>query len=332
MLRIRSLALACLFGLTLAARAEPERAPERTSVVLYLDADTPAIKGSIAKFEAALKLRSSAPHRVRVVHVPLNVFDHEESARRISTALRDRPALLIATSSESALIAKGVTADVPIVFASWQDPIRVGLVRSLADPGANLTGFTSFVPMDLKRLELLREIAPKARSLGIVIDHWWMQETDGEAILRAAKMQLGLEGRVFVMEKPQDLRVLEGPAAREIDVWYVPPTTLPFEHPAQTMHALAALRRPIMVPTSRFVDIGGLIAYEPKISVDDALGLFAKLAGLILDGVPVSEIPVERPQSFSLAVNVGEARRLGLSLPDSLLRRADRVIDAPIGR
>jgi len=71
------------------------------------------------------------------------------------------------------------------------------------------------------------------------------------------------------------------------------------------------------------------MVYQPKISLDDALELFARITGLILDGVPPATIPVERPKSFELVVNVGEARRLGISLPDELLKRADRVIDEP---
>jgi putative tryptophan/tyrosine transport system substrate-binding protein len=306
--------------------ADPSAVTPR--VILYVDADSPAVKAGIARFETALAHRGIlARHHVVVRHVPVDVFAHAQAAQRIAAALRDHPAMLIASSSESALIARSVTSDVPIVFGSHQDPVRLGLVRSLANPAGNLTGFTFFVPIDMKRLELLREIAPKAHRLGIVIDHWWMRETDGESILRAAKSELGFDARVFMMEKPEDLRVLQGNAAREMDAWYVPPTTLPYEHPAAMVRALASLRKPAVFPHSMFVDAGALMVYQPKISVDDALDLFARIAGLILDGVPTSEIPVERPKSFELIVNVGEARRLGIPLPEELLKRADRVVD-----
>jgi len=312
-----------------AAPPEPsprERGSQRT--ILYVDADSEAVKASIAKFEAALERRGiTARHGVSVRHVAVDVFKREEAVQRISAALRDRPALMIATSSESAAIARDVTSDVPIVFGSYQDPVRLGLVRSLADPGGNLTGFTFFVPVDLKRLELLREIAPGARRLGIVIDHWWMDETDGQTILRAAKANLGFDGRVFLMEKREDLRLLETPAARQVDAWYVPPTTLPFEHPGELVRALAGLNKPVMFPTARFAQAGGLAAYQPNQSIDEALDLFARLSGLILDGVAPGTIPIERPKSFELWLNVAEARRLGTPFPDALLKRADRVID-----
>lgn len=329
MLRILSLLLALSFAPVMAALPEPSPNVAGTQrVILYVDADSPAVKASIAKFAAALERRGiTARHGVLVRHVAVDVFKREEAASRIHSAVSaDRPALVIATSSESAGIAREVTSEVPIVFGSHQDPVRLGLVRSLADPGANLTGFTAFVPIDLKRLELLREIAPRARRLGIVVDHWWMGETDGEAILGAAKSDLGFDGRGFLMEKVEDLRQLETPAAREIDAWYVPTTTLPFEHPAELASALAALRKPVVFATSRFAEAGGLAAYQPKQSVDEALDLFARLAGLILDGVSPGTIPIERPKSFELWLNAAEARRLGIAFPEPLLKRADHVI------
>ena len=88
------------------------------------------------------------------------------------------------------------------------------------------------------------------------------------------------------------------------------------------------LRKPVVFPATRFAAAGGLAAYQPRQSLAEALDLFAKLTGLILDGVRPGQIPVERPKSFELVVNAQEARRLGIPLSDALLKRADRVIDA----
>jgi putative tryptophan/tyrosine transport system substrate-binding protein len=329
MSRSRALHLAWLLACAsapLPAQAGPS--PETERVIAYVDADTPRVKASIVKFDAALQRRGiKARHNISIRHVPVDVFKRDEAAANVGAALRDRPALVIATSSESAAVARELTSEIPIVFGSQQDPVRLGLVSSLAGPGGNLTGFTVFVPVDLKRIELLREIAPHARRLGIVIDHWWMEETDGARILREAKADLGFDGRVFLVEKPEDLRLLASRAAREIDAWYVPPTTLPYEHPAALLSALAALRKPVVFPTGAFTEAGGLAAYQPMMSLDEAVDQFAKIVGLVLDGVPTGNIPVERPKSFQLSVNAAEARRLGIALPDALLKRADRVID-----
>ncbi len=327
MLRLLAILVAWLI-LPAPAQDSPHQRPGSDRLILYLDAESPAVRVSIAKFEAALARRGiTARHRVTVRHLPVNVFDRKDALARIVVALRARPAAIIATSSESAGIARDATSEVPIIFGSYQDPVELGLVRSLAQPGGNLTGFTIFAPIDLKRLELLREIAPSARRLGIVVDHWWMAETNGEAIVRAAEANLGFRCRVFLMERPDQLAQLDSAAAREIDAWYVPPTTLPFEHPAELTAAMRAVHRPVIFSAVRHVDAGGLIAYQPRQTLEDALDLFAKLAGLVLDGVPAGTIPVERPKAFELAINAAEARRLGIRIPEALLKRADRVVD-----
>jgi putative ABC transport system substrate-binding protein len=333
MLRIVPLILLAWLAAAQPTNLAPAPASPATSrrVILYIDADSPLVATSIKRLDTALERRGiRARHDVVVRHVAVDVLDRKVAATRIAAALREHPAMIIATSSESASIAREVTSDVPIVFGSHQDPVRLGLVRSLSEPGANLTGFTAFVPIDLKRLELLREAAPKARRLGIVIDRWWMDETDGPAILRAAQDELGFEGRVLLIERAEDLRELDSPAARKIDAWYVPPTVLSYRHAVELVHALAALRKPVVYPMSRFTDLGGLLAYQPNQSLDEAMDLFAKVTGLVLDGVPPATIPVERPQSFDIIVNLAEARRLGIELPEPLLKRADHVIDRPL--
>jgi putative ABC transport system substrate-binding protein len=302
-------------------------------LVLYIDAESPQVKESIAKFEVALERRGIAQrYHINVRHVGVDVFDRKGAGRRIADALRDRPAVIIATSSESASIARELAGDVPIIFGSHQDPVRIGLVRSLAAPGSNITGFTSSAPIDMKRLELLRELAPRAHRIGVVVDRWWMDETDGRAILTEAKARLGFEGKVFLMEKLEDLRRLDTVEARAMEAWYVPTTTLPAEHPSDIVRALGLLRKPVVFPATRFAVAGGLAAYQPRQSLDEALDLFAKLTGLVLDGVAPAQIPVERPKSFELVLNANEARRLGIPLSDALLKRADRVIDGPTRR
>src|SRR5258706_12678381 len=90
---------------------------------------------------------------------------------------------------------------------------------------------------------------------------------------------------------------------------------------------MAALRKPVIYPSGALSDAGGLVGYQPKLSLDEALELFARISGLLLDGVPAGSIPVERPKSFELSINLAPARQLGLVLPDALIKRTDRVVD-----
>jgi putative ABC transport system substrate-binding protein len=239
-----------------------------------------------------------------------------------------RPAAIVATNSETAAIAKSLTRDIPVIFGSRQDPIRMGLVESLAHPGGNLTGFTYFVPIEEKRLELLRQLSPRVRKLGILVDRWWMDESEGSSVMEGGARQ-GFEPHVFFAETTQALQMtLATAAARQMDAWYVPYTVLPFDRPAELVAMLGATRKPVIYPATQFVERGGLISYQQLLPLEESSRLIANMVALVLDGVPAGEIPIERPKSFELAINLATAKGLGISVPRSLIKRADRVIGA----
>ena len=114
-----------------------------------------------------------------------------------------------------------------------------------------------------------------------------------------------------------------------MDSWFVPYALLAIEEPQAVLDSFEGLRKPVVFSATLFVERGGLASYQQKLSLDDSARLWATMIGLVLDGVPPGEIPIERPKAFELAVNLDAARRLGLSIPLSLVKRADRVIFAP---
>lgn len=310
----------------------PARALDEAPVrlVLYVNENSVRVNHAIEQLESALRRTGvTSRHRVKFHHVVVDLWQPASIRTKLLQALELRPAAIIATNSDVAAIAKSLTTQVPIIFACHQDPIRLGLIDSLAHPGGNLTGFTYFVPVDAKRLELLRQLAPAARKLGVLIDRWWMEESGGkDAVLRARSL-LGYEPHVFEAESIEDLRkVLATPEARDMDAWYIPSTVLAFYQPVPVVAAFAALRKPAMFPSTQFVEQGALISYQQLLTLEDSAQLFATMIGLVLDGLPPAEIPIERPKSFELAINVAEARRLGLTVSPNLIKRADRVFDA----
>jgi putative ABC transport system substrate-binding protein len=309
-----------------AVRANADSRPER--VIAYVDADIPRVALAIGKLETALaRTGAAARHRIVVRHVTVDLWKPDAVKAALVEVARLRPAVIIATNSQNAAIARSVTRDIPIIFGSHQDPIRMGLAESLARPGGNLTGFTYFVPIDQKRLELLRQVAPHARRLGILIDRWWVDESGGRDILLEAKKKHAFEPELFLAETIEDLRnALSTPKARQMDAWYVPYTALPFEYPADLLSAFEALHKPVVFPATLFVERGGLLSYQPTLTLDESSLIWATMVGLILDGVPPAEIPIERPKAFELAINVATARRLGIDIPAPLLKRAERVI------
>jgi putative ABC transport system substrate-binding protein len=307
-------------------RAQADARPER--LVIYVNADNPRVRQAIEILQVAFaKTGVAARHRIKLVHVAVDVSNPVEIETALRQALKTQPAVIIATNSNAAAIAKSLTRDVPIVFGSHQDPIRLGLAESLARPGSNLTGFTYFVPIDQKRLEFLRQLAPGARRLGVVVDRWWLDESGGRDVVSKAWIQQGFEPVLFFAETIAELKkVLATPGAREMDAWYVPYTELPFWEPDALMKALETLRKPVIFPATVFVERGGLVSYQPTLTLEESSLLWATMVGLILDGVPAGEIPIERPKAFELAINVATAKRLGLVMPAPFLKRAERVV------
>jgi putative ABC transport system substrate-binding protein len=309
-----------------AALGQADDRPER--IIVYLNADNPRVVRALSILEAAFaKAGVSRRHRTRLIHIKADVSNAAEIDMALHQALTLNPDVIIAPNSNAAAAAKALTRTVPIVFGSHQDPISMRLVDSLARPGANLTGFTYYVPVDQKRLELLRQIAPRARKLGIVIDRWWLDEQGGREVVAHAREKSGFEPELFATEDIGQLKqALATPRAREMDAWYVPYTALPFWEPAEVLDVLQSMNRPVAFPATLFVERGGLFSYQPTLTLEESALLWATMVGLILDGVSPGEIPVERPKAFELAINVDTARRLGLHLDASLLKRADRVV------
>jgi putative ABC transport system substrate-binding protein len=304
--------------------------PER--LVLYFNEDNERVRRAIVMLQQALARDGvSARHRVRLEHVVVEFADAAGTESRFRESLSRHPAVMIAPNTDTAAIAKRVTLKTPVIFASFEDPIAFGLVQSLANPGGNLTGITTFVPVDEKRLELLRQVAPRARRLGILIDHYWQKEGMASELLIRAKGQHGFDGAVFMADSLEDLKhVLSTPQARSMEAWYVPHTVLPFEHPDEVVRLFDAMHKPVVFTHTHFVERGGLLSYQQVMTNDEILRLWATMIGFVLDGVKPGDIPVERPKSFELALNIKAARRLQIAVPSALLKRADRIIDSPL--
>lgn len=333
MISFRAIIAVAIFGASMARDAPADEGRSQAEkLIAYIDADRPRVHAAMEKLRSSFSRAGVVPgHRIRLMLVPADVSDSTDIDRAVRRALQLHPAAIIATNSNVASIAKALTRGVPVIFASHQDPIQMRLVDSLARPGGNLTGFTYFVPIDTKRLELLRQLVPRAKRLGILIDRWWVEESSGQEVMRQARIQHGFETTLFAAESIAELRrVLETPAAKRMDAWYVPYTILPYDEPVPVGIILESLGKPVVFPATSFVERGGLVSYQQTLTLDESLLVWARMVGLVLDGVPPGEIPIERPKSFELAINVATARRLGITLPTPLLKRADRVIlDGP---
>jgi len=236
--------------------------------------------------------------------------------------------LILANSPPAALAAKRATSTIPIVFRGGADPVADGLVASLARPGGNLTGVATAATDELmtKRFALLAELVPRARVVALLVNpNSANAERTARDVQEAARTS-GLE-----------LHVLKARSESEIDAAFASLVQL---HAGALVVAadpfLSSRREQIVALASRtavpaiyswreFAALGGLISYGPSLTV--AFHLAGVYAGKILKGVRPADLPVQQPTTFELVINLKTAKALGLSVPRSLLARADEVIE-----
>jgi ABC-type uncharacterized transport system substrate-binding protein len=248
----------------------------------------------------------------------------------LAADLVGRKVAVIATvhGPPTALAAKAATATIPILFTASDDPVRLGLVASLARPGGNLTGI-NFVSVELvaKRLELLREIVPGAARVAVLVNPASAAQT--EPTLRDVQSA----ARAFGLQ----VHTLEASTSREIDAAFATferarPDALfvassPFftSRRVQLVQLAARLAIPATYSGRQYVDIGGLMSYGGNLAdVWRQLGVYT---GHILKGAKPADLPVVQASKFELVINHQTARMLGLSVPPSLLVAADEVIE-----
>jgi putative tryptophan/tyrosine transport system substrate-binding protein len=237
--------------------------------------------------------------------------------------------VIVATGGSSpALAAKAATTTIPIAFTVPEDPVRLGLVASLARPGSNATGINFFSNEVLaKRLELLRELVPAANRIAVLVSPAKATDTDGmlrevEAAIRAMGLQIQVvnadtSGEIdaafamFVRERPDALFVSGGPflLSRRVQLVLL-----------AARHAI-----PVSYGSREYAEIGGLMSYGA--SLMDAHRLVGVYAGRILKGAKPADLPVVQPTKFEFVINLQSAKVLGLGISPSVLARADEVIE-----
>jgi putative ABC transport system substrate-binding protein len=257
-------------------------------------------------------------------------FTNDESERlpEFATELVRLKVDVIATSGTTETVAaKAATATIPIVMLFVGDPVGAGLVRSLTHPGANVTGTSLMLP-DLggKRLELLREIVPKLRRVAIL---WNRRNASAAAEMRAtetAARSLGLTVYSAAFDSASRLDAAFADMARaRPDGVLVMLDALTRWHRREIAAAALSARLPSVCPSWTFVQSGALVGYGPDYHV--IAGRAARYVDKILKGAKPGDLPVEQPTKFELVINLKTAKALGLTIPQSLLQRADQVIE-----
>jgi putative ABC transport system substrate-binding protein len=243
--------------------------------------------------------------------------------------VRRRITVIIGSGGISAIMAaKAATATIPVVFIVSEDPVRLGLVKSLARPGGNLTGI-NFYNSELvaKQLELLRELVPQAVSVAVFVNP--ASSNTLEATLRdiePAARAMGLQIKLLRASTSREIDAAFAALARERpDALFVGNDAFFNSRRVQLAQLAAHHRLPAIYSGREYSEIGGLISYGTNIG--EAYRQVGLYAGRILKGAKPSDLPVVQSSKFELVINHQTARTLGLTVPDKLLVAADEVIE-----
>jgi putative ABC transport system substrate-binding protein len=246
----------------------------------------------------------------------------------VTDLVRREVAVIAATGTPAALAAKAATTTIPIVIEMGNDPVQLGLVASLSRPGGNVTGVAQLATeVAPKRLELLHEMIPKARTVALFVD-----PTDSVVFenttrgVQAAARSLGLELHVLNVSTDRDLDVVF-PKLIELRAGGLVISGGQFFNSRSKQLAAAALQHavPAIFPYVDFAAAGGLMSYGT--SITDAYRLAGVYTGRVLKGEKPADLPVQQATTVELIINLKTAKALGITVPMSLIGRADEIIE-----
>lgn len=238
------------------------------------------------------------------------------------------PALIFAASSGASLAAKAATRTTPIVFAGASDPVRLGLVASLAKPGGNLTGVTRYShALGAKRLQLLRDLAPEVTGFAVLVNPANPNAPEEIGDVKTAAGSLGMATTVVEASNASQIeRAMATVAQRNLNALYILDDPFFTGHMAELVVTLAIRHKVASVSTSLdFAKAGALASYGADFA--DVYRQCGVYAGRILKGAKPADLPVMLPTKFTLTINLRTARSLGLAISPAILASADEVIE-----
>ena len=259
------------------------------------------------------------------VVIELRIGTLDELPRLAEDLVQSKVDVILASASSAGIAAKKATTSIPIVFTSLSHPVEIGLIKSLARPGGNITGVTVNAGATIgKRLELLRELVPTLKQVAVLTHPMHPTDSVQRKEIEEAARTLGLQLKPVAVRGPEDFaaafKAVSG-AGGLINI----DTPLFATYRTQFVELTAKSRLPAIWANRTIVEAGGLMSYGTYIPA-----LFRR-AGIyvakILNGAKPGDLPVEQPTKFELVINLKAARALGLTIPPSLLLRADQVIE-----
>jgi putative ABC transport system substrate-binding protein len=328
--RRRRLVLALMAGALAAPLASFAQQPAKIARIGFLHAASPEGIGDVhlQAFRDGLRELGYVEGKNLQLEVRWGEGKLERLPALAAELVQAKVDIIVAATSPSVAAARQATRVIPIVMPTSSDPVGDGLVASLAHPGGNITGLSQMAPeLGEKRLQLLKEIFPKVSHAMAVL--WNPAYVGMRARFQQAQVAAPAVGLTVRSVEVRDTRELDAAfeaIAREHPealLLLVDPFT--FSQRSRIVEFAAEQRLPAIYESRDFVDVGGLISYGPNIP--DQFRRAAAYVDKILRGAKPADLPIEQPTKFELVINMRAAKALGIKLPESILLRADRVIE-----
>jgi len=251
---------------------------------------------------------------------------YDRLAGSADSLVKSKVDVVVCYGATATLAASKATSTIPIVMVTGSDPVKLGVVASFSRPGGNVAGVT-FLSAELhgKRLEILKEVVPRIRRVGVVFNPESATEVKSFLEWEAAARTLNMEAQRVEIRLQGDIdRVISDAPRQRLDALTVAASTMFVANRKQILTAVAKTRLPAIYGSAEDADAGGLMSYGPN--VPDGFRRAAGYVAKILKGAKPADLPFEQPTRFQLTVNLKTAKGIGIAFPQSILLRADQVI------
>jgi len=306
--------------------AEAQQPPKKPLIGVLVAGSPSSMESRINAFQKRLRELGYKEGQNIVVEYHYAEGNYNRLTAITTDLVRSNANVIVTWAISVTQIVKNATNTIPIVMAGGGNPVETGLVESLAKPGGNITGLATIQnELTGKRLELLKEAVPKISRVAMVFNPEGQVPTRGYEPLKGIAQLLKISVEPLQIRKPNEIdKVFAAIPKSRVDALILESDPI-FNINRQKVIALAAKNRlPAMYPERRWAEDGGMMAYGTDlIEVASRAAIFVDK---ILKGAKPADLPVEQPTKFELAINLKTAKQIGVTIPQSVLYRADRVI------